>query len=146
MSQQLIHRPISRPAVPPAFSQVSEWKQLHTFVIRGELRDDISIQNIAKFLKTFHPPALQDVTVQFRVVRKDIIYTPHKDYTHYIDACLNFEAALSQFPRARVTLSGSSELHARKHLWMAGLGPLFPALRDANRLTIDCEPCEIRAA
>ena len=132
--------------VPPAFSQVSEWKQLHTFVICDELRNQISIQNITEFLEIFHPPALQDVTVQFRVVNKDIVYASHKNDTNYIDACLHLEAALSQFPRARLTLSGSSELHARKHLWMAGLGPLFPALRDANRLTIDCEPCEIRAA
>ena len=111
-----------------------------------ELRDKTSIGDITEFLTIFHPPALQDVTVQFRVVDKNIVYAPRKNDDDYIDACLDFEAALSKFPRHQLTLSGSSGLHARKHLWMSELVPLFPALRDGNRLTIDCEPCEMRAA
>ena len=111
-----------------------------------ELRDITSIGDITEFLTIFHPPALQDVTVQFRVVDKNIVYAPRKNDDDYIDACLDFEGALSKFPRYRLSLSGSSGLHARKHLWMSELVPLFPALRDGNRLTIDCEPCEMRAA
>ena len=107
-----------------------------------ELRDKTSIGDITEFLTIFHPPTLQDVTVQFRVVDVNIVYAPRKNDDDYIDACLKFEAALSKFPRYRLSISGSFRYHARKHLWMRELGPLFPTLRDGNRLTIDCESCE----
>ena len=107
-----------------------------------ELRDKTSIGDITEFLTIFHPPALQDVTVQFRVVDKNIVYAPRKNDDDYIDACLDFEAALSKFPRHRLSLLGSETYHARRYSLMQGLVALFPKLRDGSRLTIDCAPCE----
>ena len=107
-----------------------------------ELHDKTSIGDITEFLTIFHPPALQDVTVQFRVVDKNIVYAPRKNDDDYIDACLDFEAALSKFPRHQLSLLGSSKLLAKKHLWMQELRRLFPALRDSNRLAIGCESSE----
>ena len=139
----MIHRPISRPAVPPAFSQVSEWKQLHTFAVTIVLNSKSSIEDITEFLEKFHPPVLQDVTARFRVVDENFIYASlRKNSVDYIDQCLKFIAALSKYPRHRVSFLGSSDVHARKLLWMRELGPLFPTLRYGNRLAVDCESSE----
>ena len=108
-----------------------------------ELRSEVSIQDITEFLEKFHPPALQDVTVEFRVVDTEIIYAFHKNDVDNIEACLELEAALRKFPQHRISFPGSRRVHARRHLWMRELGSLFPTLRDGNRLNIDCEPSEI---
>ena len=110
------------------------------FIATVQLRDEASIQSITEFLEKFHPPALQDVTVRFRMIGRTLIY-PRRD-ANYIDACLKFDAALSKFSRHRVSFLASSEVHARKRLWMQELGPLFPTLRDGNRLAVDCESSE----
>ena len=115
---------------------------MHTFTLATEPFDKASIQNITDFLKTFHPPVLRNVTVQFRVAGKKPWHAWHKKDDDYIDACLKFEAALSKFPRHRLSLSGSSMFYARRHLWMRELGSLFPTFHGEDRLTIDCDPCE----
>ena len=142
MGQEWIHRLTSCSAFPPIFSQVSIWKQLHTFAVTIELHSKASIENITEFLENFRSPVLQDVTVRFRVVKEDFIYASLNNSVDYIDQCLKFEVALSKFPRHRLYFLGSSEVHARKLFWMQELGKLFPTLRAGNRLVVDCETSE----
>ena len=51
--------------MPPILSYASEWMQLHTLTMRLGLYNEAFVRDIARFLVTFHPPALEDVTVQF---------------------------------------------------------------------------------
>ena len=138
--RDLIHTLISGSAVPPTSLQPSEWKQLHKFTVTVELHEKASIQGITKFLEKFHPPSLQDVTVKFRTVKTKPFIPWNNSYDS--DACLRFEAALCKFPRRWLSLLGSSGVHARKRLWVQELGPLFPTLRDGNRLAVESESSE----
>ena len=122
--------------------QPLEWKQLHTLVIGVELNDRSLIAEVTNLLMKFHSPVLKDVTVQFPIVDKNFVYTSHQPDAGYIDEFLKLEVVLSKFPRHRVSLLGSSKVHARKLLWMRELGPLFPTLRDGNRLAVDGESSE----
>ena len=121
---------------------MSEWKHLHILVIVVELRNQASIRNITEFLTMFRPPTLRDVTVQFGVDNREIIYAWSKDDAAYIDTCLKFEAALSEFPQHRLSLLVSSKLRVRKHIWTHELGQLFSTFRDLGRLTVNCESSE----
>ena len=141
----MIHKLNSSSAVPHIFSQASEWKHLHIFVLVAELRNPASIGDITDFLMMFRPPALQDVTVQLRVSDERIIYASWKKNAAYIDACLKFQEALSRFTRHRLSLLVSSKLlDAKKHLWTHEFGQLFPKLRDLDELTVHCEASERR--
>ena len=131
---------MSGSAVSPTLLQISEWKQLRTFVIGVKIDSSASMRHVTEFLMKSHPPALQDVTVHFRVV--DINLIRLRRDSDYIDPCLEFGAALCKFQRHRLSFVGSSWCHARRLLWMQKLPPLFPMLRDGNRLTVGCESSE----
>ena len=90
----------------------------------------------------FHSPVLEDVTVQFPIVDKNIFSYSHQPDAGYIDKFPKFEVALSKFSRHRVSFLASSEVHARKRLWMQVFGNLCPTLRDGDRLTVDGESSE----
>ena len=78
--------------MPPILSYASEWRQLHTLTMRLGLYNEAFVRDIARFLVTFHPPALEDVTVQFLVYDSNIIYATHRNDTNYINACLELQA------------------------------------------------------
>ena len=120
--------------------QPLKWKQLHMLVLGITLGSQATMKRVTNSLTELQAPALQDVTVQFRMVKRTLIYPRHN--ADYIDTCLKFEAALSKFPRHRLSLLGSETYHARRYSLMQGLVALFPKLRDGSRLTIDCAPCE----
>ena len=122
--------------------QQFEWKRLHTLVIGVDLDYRTPIEDFTNLLMKFHSPVLEDVTVQFSVVDRSLIYPSYLRHAKYIDKFLKFEVALSKFPRHRVSFLGSPKAHARKHLWIRELGLLFPTLRDGNRLAVDCESSE----
>ena len=85
----------------------------------------------------FHPPLLRDVTMHFRVVDQDFLYSAFRNIVKYIGACRRLEAALSKYRQRQLSFLVSSALPSRKHLWMRELRQLFPALRDLNRLTVN---------
>ena len=140
-SKKLVHGLILCSDVPRILSQPSEWKKLHSLTIIVELHDATSIESIIEFLTAFRPQVLQDVTTQFRVVDKEMIYSVHRN-AQYAGACLELQAALSTFRQHRLCVLLSSEAPHRKHLWTREVGQHFPALRHRNRLTITCESSE----
>ena len=117
-----------------------EWKRLRTLVICVELSYKTPIEDFTDLLMKLHSPVLEDVTVEFRIFDRRPIDTLYD--AGYINACLKFDAALSRFPRHRLSFLGVSFFHARKLLWMRELGQLFPTLRDRNRLAVDHESSE----
>ena len=110
--------------------------------ISVELHKRDSIESITTFLTAFHPPSLEDVAVRFRVFNEDIFYAVYSNDVKYVEACLNLEAALSKFPRRRLSFLRPSKIPARKRLWTRELGKLFPALRDLNKLTLTLQSSE----
>ena len=126
--------------IPTMLLQPLEWKQLHTLVIGADLSDRRDIAEFTNLLMKLHSPVLEDVTVEFRIFDRRPIDTLYD--AGYINACLKFDAALSRFPRHRLSFLGVSFFHARKLLWMRELGQLFPTLRDRNRLAVDHESSE----
>ena len=140
-SKKFVHGLIACSDVPRIFSRPSEWKKLHSLTISVELHDAISIERITEFLTEFRPQALQDVTTQFRVVDKEMIYSVHRS-AQYAGECLELQAALSTFRHHRLCILLSPQVSHRKHLWTREIGQHFPALRHCNRLTITCESSE----
>ena len=126
--------------LPLVRAGVQHLRRVSPDTVTVRLGDEVPIQGITEVLEKLHAPALQDVTVQFRIVDRTLIYPRHD--ADYIDACLRFDAALSKFPRHRLSLLVSSEFRVRKHLCTRELGQLFPTLRDLGRLTINCESSE----
>ena len=139
---QQTHTLMSCLVVPSIFSQPSKWQQLRILSISQELRYKASIVDITAFLTKFRPSALEDVTAHFLVVNTEILYAMNHHNSSYVQACLDFTEALSDFPRHRLSFLVSTGLPSRKHLWEHELGWLFPELSDHNRLSIDFESSE----
>ena len=139
---QQTHKLMSCLVVPSIFSQPSKWQQLRILSISQELRYKASIVDITAFLTKFRPPALEDVTAHFLVVSTEILFAMNHRSSSYIEACLDFTEALSNFPRHQLSFLVSTGLPSRKHLWKHELGWLFPELNAHNRLSVDCESSE----
>ena len=143
-SGRTIDRLILASVIPDALSKPMEWRKLHTFSVLAELRTNRTIWSVIEFLMRFHPPALRDVTAQFRIFNQDIVYAMHGDGTRYefVGVCRKLKEALYKFPRHHLSFLGSPEYPPRKYLWMRELGQLFPAFRDLKQLTVVCESSE----
>ena len=98
------------------------------------------VRNTIEFLKGFHPPNLKDVAVMLTgYIRTAIELLRGEDVSNL--GCPELEHELLRFPRHALTFSADEPaLHPRRTpFWTRELGQHFPAMRDRNAFSFECE-------